>query len=312
MGRIFIDTDELNTLAQQLRADAGEFGEINLDLVRAWSHALPPPVQLIAIGAQSGWIQAQIGTLAAEVVGDSALLNLEVAEVLTAEGTSDLIRSLGSLVHPAETAWSKFVAWGERTGASAPSVALTTLRRSLTGLFDDARLIADNPGEFFLKDIPLATSEVFRGYNLPPNFKFAVEVIKAVPFIDAGMNLTLATYDAARADIYDSSKSVVDTFRYGSQSSNVRQDESTKLRDEQRVASETLDGGVSLFLDVSGGREASTLMKVVTTTTTVSTVGLAGVDRVQDTDYSKWLQPSHDIEASYHWALPRVIDSAEH
>lgn len=98
MSRIFIDTDELRANAAAMQADAAELGDIVMSLTAAWARTLPPPVELVALGARSGWTQARLGQLAAQVEQSSAAVRVEaIAAELgdTSSGLYDLIMEGG-------------------------------------------------------------------------------------------------------------------------------------------------------------------------------------------------------------------------
>ncbi|MGQ0433900.1 MAG: hypothetical protein ACT452_16010 [Microthrixaceae bacterium] len=84
--RIYIDTDELRSLARGLRADAGALGDVNTELIRGWAHTPPPPVELLGVGARSSGVQAQVGVLGARLVVDATLLEVEAIARNAAEG----------------------------------------------------------------------------------------------------------------------------------------------------------------------------------------------------------------------------------
>jgi hypothetical protein len=86
MTRIFVDTDELESLSDQFGHDADELGAINLDLVRGWSRTAPPPPELMGIEMTSAGLQLRLRRLAAEFQICSALLRRE-AEMVSGEQT---------------------------------------------------------------------------------------------------------------------------------------------------------------------------------------------------------------------------------
>jgi len=303
MGRVYIDTDELGTLASQFRSDAGELGDLNLDLVRAWAHTLPPPVQLLSIGAHAGWIQAQLVSLAADIVGDSAMLDLEIAEMLAEQGASDVIGALGQFVTRVETTWTNFITKVEQEVATAVNTELMSLRKSISGLVAFGMYITENPMDV-AHQLSLAASEILRGYNLRPNFKLAVGIIRLVPFVSGGMDLLVCQYDMNKVQFSDIPHMLQDTIRYGSQSGAVRKDMAVIAHDSQDAASKALDGGVSIGLDLTGVGETKTLIMVGTHVLTGTNLGLVLADRFKPADYSRWLSPSYDIKALYHWQFP--------
>lgn len=77
LPRIFIDTEELVAMAGGLQADAAELGATVLALTGAWARTPGPPVQLVALGARSGWTQARLAGLAAQLGAASASLRVE-------------------------------------------------------------------------------------------------------------------------------------------------------------------------------------------------------------------------------------------
>lgn len=92
--RIYIDTDELRSLARGLRADAGALGDVNTELIRGWAHTPPPPLDLIGVGARSSGVQAQVGVLGARVVVDATLLDVEATVRDAAEGAGGIAGQL--------------------------------------------------------------------------------------------------------------------------------------------------------------------------------------------------------------------------
>ena len=85
MPRIFIDTDELRSISSDLLGDAAELGEIAMVLTGAWARTPAPPLQLLAIGAHSGWTQARMTGLAAQLGAASASLRVEAVAVELSE-----------------------------------------------------------------------------------------------------------------------------------------------------------------------------------------------------------------------------------
>lgn len=128
MARIYIDTAALHELSGQLDGDARELGGLNLDLVRAWSHALPPPAELLVIGAESGRVQARLGVQAGEVAVDAVRLDLYASGVELEERShrlwGDLAAWSSQIVSTGESVWKRFRAWGSHV---LPIVAVDVL-----------------------------------------------------------------------------------------------------------------------------------------------------------------------------------------
>lgn len=85
MPRIFIDTDELQSISSDLLGEAAELGQIALALTGAWARTPAPPLQLLTIGAHSGWAQARMTGLAAQLGAASASLRVEAVAVELSE-----------------------------------------------------------------------------------------------------------------------------------------------------------------------------------------------------------------------------------
>ncbi|HEY3673674.1 MAG TPA: hypothetical protein VGN51_22250 [Acidimicrobiia bacterium] len=131
MGRISIDTEALHDLSGQLGNDARELGGLNLDLVRAWSHVLPPPASLVAIGAESGRIQARLGGQTSGLALDAVRLGAYATGVELQEGGRRLFGDLGAwggqIRSESRSAWKRFRAWGSHV---IPTVARDMVRAS--------------------------------------------------------------------------------------------------------------------------------------------------------------------------------------
>lgn len=95
MPRIFIDTDELRSMAGGLQGDAAELGDVALALTGAWARTPAPPVQLVGLAARGGWTQARIGTLAAQLAAASASLRVEALVTEAEEIEGGLAAALG-------------------------------------------------------------------------------------------------------------------------------------------------------------------------------------------------------------------------
>jgi hypothetical protein len=139
MTRIFVDTDELRTLATALRADSTEIGEINLQLVRAWSQAMPPPPDLAWLSVECGWVLAQMVAMAGDVFAGGNILDLQALENELGEGAwsgvlSDAFRGLDpSSMSVTAHGWREWLPWGVAAAASVGST-VGWLRNELDGL----------------------------------------------------------------------------------------------------------------------------------------------------------------------------------
>ncbi len=275
-----IDTDELRTMARDLRTLTHEFTDINLDLVRGWAHTVAPPPQLVVIGARSGWVQAQLAELTGTLVVDSVSLTAEAETVDLHEAMRSGVSWLGSSVRTITGKWNGFLRWGGQEGSRAGSSALQALRTGLSAVSGDARYLAEHPRR--------AISNILREEHTSRHQTLIMRVLD----IPLG---TVRTGVVGVADLGTSAfllgKVGWDSYRYGFTSRQATEDSAAGIRyssDSVFQLSDTLVGIVA---------------KPVTVVITGTSLGLALSDDTMRTNLYDYLSPSHYEK----WVFKRFV-----